>query len=109
MKTVQLYYPFDFSKLNNLNASNVTYMQIGIEQPHSIPYYFYNYENKELTDKQIVSIDSSTQVVTPYLITDKDILEWGNLSTNFLDTNILLENLSDEDKKYLIIDIGYEE
>lgn len=109
MKTVQLYYPFDFSKLNSLNASNVTYIQVGVERPQSTPYYFFVEKNKDLTDDQIVSIDSSLQIITPYLVTDKDILEWSNLATQFLDLNILLKKLSDDDKKYLIIDIGYEQ
>lgn len=109
MKTVQLYYPFDFSKLNSLNASNVTYVQIGVERPQSTPYYFFIEDNKDLIDQQVASIDSSLQVITPYLTTDKDILEWNDLFIQFLDLNILLEKLSDDDKKYLIINIGYEE
>lgn len=109
MKTVQLYYPFDFSKLNNLNISNVTYIQIGIEQPQSFPYFSFIEGNRNLVDQRNVSISSLPSVNVPYLITDKDILEWSELSTNFLNTNMILQNLSDEDKKYLIIDIGYEE
>lgn len=107
MKTIQLYYPFDFSELDNLNVSNVVYMQIGIEQPQSMPYFSFTEENQNLSDQQTVSISSSL-VDAPYLVTDKDVLEWSELFTQSLNTNMVLENLSDYNKRYLIIDIGYE-
>lgn len=90
MKSLQLIYPS-----NNTLLSNVTYLQIGIHRPHNIPVT----EIPEYTNfKSIVKINDNI-----YTITDRDILEFGDIYF----TSLLIEIL-DVNNPFLIIDLAYE-
>lgn len=92
MKMQQFVGPFQEST-KVLNAENVTYLQIGVEHPYSIPIL-------ELDDNNwpiIVSINSQD-----FVITDKDILEL-KLDHESI-TITIYENLN----PYVIINIAYE-
>lgn len=90
MKSLQLIYPS-----NNMILSNVTYLQIGIHRPYNIPIA----EISEYTDfKSIVKINNNI-----YTITDKDILEFGDIYFTSLSIEIL-----DVNNPFLIIDLAYE-
>lgn len=92
MKMQQFVGPFQEST-KVLNAENVTYLQIGVEYPYSIPIL-------ELDDNNwpiVVSINSQD-----FVITDKDILE---LELNHESITVTVyENLN----PYVIINIAYE-
>ena len=64
MKAKQFIGPFSAGQSIDLGLSGVTYVQIGIEHPHSIPI-------SEFTPTVILSINN-----TNYCITEKDILEF---------------------------------
>jgi len=86
MKTIQLKYPFQPISLN------AKYIQIGIERPHNIPISLLN---------EPFSIPIRINNVT-YAITDKEILEFGNIYGT--STVEVLE----KNNPYLIIDLAYE-
>ena len=92
MKMQQFVVPFQEST-KVLNAEHVTYLQIGVEYPYSIPIL-------ELDDNNwpiVVSINSQN-----FVITDKDILE---LELNHESITVTVyENLN----PYVIINIAYE-
>ena len=96
MKTVQLVYP----RNSNISLRNVIYCQIGIEHPHSIPISEIFNDNFQA----ILRIGESANNSKIYTITDKEILEFGNIYFNSLYINIL-----DISNPYLIIDIAYKE
>ena len=85
MKSIQLIYP-------NLTASldNLKYVQIGIERPHNV----HIEEDFELS--AAVRINNIT-----YIITDKDILEFGDIES-------LQLSIIDSSNPYLIVDLAYE-
>lgn len=90
MKSLQLMYPS-----NNTVLSNVIYLQIGIHRPHNIPIT----EIPEYTNfKSIVKIND-----TIYTLTDRDILEFGDVYFTSLAIEIL-----DINNPFLIIDLAYE-
>lgn len=91
MKAKQFIGPFSTGQSIDLGLSNVTYLQIGIEHPHSIPI-------SEQEPEVILSINNIT-----YSITDKDILEFEYL--NLSNLSIVIE---EADNPYFIIDIAYE-
>ena len=86
MKTIQLKYPFPLISLN------AKYIQIGIERPHNIPISL-PYEPFSTP----IRINNRR-----YAITDKEILEFGNIYGTF--TIEVLE----KNNPYLIIDLAYE-
>lgn len=90
MKTRQFIGPFSIGQSLELDLSDVTYVQIGIEHPHSIPIS----EESPVTILSINNID--------YSITEKDILEFENLNLSQL--SIIIE---EADNPYFIIDIAY--
>ena len=90
MKSLQIMYPTTTSVL----LDNVTYVQIGVERPHSNPL-------SEMIDfAAIISINGKR-----YSVTDRDILEFGqiDMSKFQLDLKIL-----DVNNPYLIVDLAYE-
>lgn len=91
MKTKQFIGPFSVGQLIDLGLSNVTYIQIGIEHPHSVPI-------SEQESTVILLINNVT-----YAITEKDILEFENL--NLSNLSIVIEEANNP---YFIIDIAYE-
>ena len=86
MKTIQLKYPFPLTSLN------AKYIQIGIERPHNIPVV--------LSDEPFsipIKINDTT-----YAITDKEILEFGDIyGTSTIE-------VLERNNPYLIIDLAYE-
>lgn len=74
------------------------YLQIGIEHPHSIPIFEFEETEKGINYPYIVSINNST-----YLITERDVLEFANLSI----ANLTIKFL--QDSPYLIVNVAYEE
>lgn len=91
MKAKQFIGPFSTGQSIDLGLSSVTYLQIGIEHPHSIPI-------SEQEPEVILSINNVT-----YSITDKDILEFENL--NLSNLSIVIEEANNP---YFIINIAYE-
>ena len=88
MKVKQLLYP---TSTGQITLRNVTYLQIGVERPHSAPI-------SEIEDFNVVlSINGIT-----YTVTDKEILEFGDVYFTTLSINIL-----DANNPYLIVDLGY--
>lgn len=86
MKTIQLRYPFQPIILN------AKYIQIGIERPHNIPI---------LLPNEPFSIPIKINNIT-YAITDKEILEFGNIyGTSTIE-------ILEKNNPYLIIDLAYE-
>lgn len=96
MKMQQFIGPFQNNDLE-LHAENVTYLQIGIEYPYSIPLLELEEENNNIIWPLIVTINSQD-----FIITDKNILE---LKLNHESINIRIhKNLS----PYIIINVAYE-
>lgn len=91
MKSKQFIGPFSINQSLDLGLSNVTYIQIGIEHPHSIPI-------SEKSPTVILSINN-----IDYAITEKDILEFENL--NLSNLSIVVKEANNP---YFIIDIAYE-
>lgn len=94
---------------NNLifNKPNVTYLQIGIEHPHSIPLFEIPEDNGDIQWPIIVTINKNLNNVgatqRDYVITENDILE-------FELNNDKVEVIIHENKNpYLIINIAYED
>lgn len=90
MKVLQYSAPFQNPIIVNLEGK--TYVQIGIECPHSVPFV----EKGE--QPYVLSING-----TRYTLGYKDILEFENLDFTRLTINILSSNT-----KYLILNIAYE-
>ena len=91
MKAKQFIGPFSAGQSIDLGLSGVTYVQIGIEHPHSIPI-------SESAPTVILSINN-----TNYCITEKDILEFEQLDLDQLSITVQEAN-----NPYFIIDIVYE-
>ena len=91
MKAKQFIGPFSTGQSIDLGLSGVTYVQIGIEHPHSIPI-------SESAPTVILSINN-----TDYCITEKDILEFEQLDLDQL--SIIVQEANNP---YFIIDIAYE-
>ena len=91
MKSLQLTYPF----LNCQLPDNVTYLQIGIQNPYNIPI-------TELLENNSMYIPVKIKN-KEYTITDKDILEFSDI--HFRGTNLISLN---SNNKYIIADIVYE-
>ena len=91
MRAKQFIGPFSAGQSIDLGLSGVTYVQIGIEHPHSIPI-------SESAPTAILSINN-----TNYCITEKDILEFEQLDLDQLSITVQEAN-----NPYFIIDIAYE-
>ena len=91
MRAKQFIGPFSARQSIDLGLSGVTYVQIGIEHPHSIPI-------SESAPTVILSINN-----TNYCITEKDILEFEQLDLDQLSITVQEAN-----NTYFIIDIAYE-
>lgn len=91
MKAKQFIGPFSVGQSIDLGLSGVTYVQIGIEYPYSIPI-------SESVPTIILSINN-----TNYCITEKDILEFEQLDLDQLSITVQEAN-----NPYFIIDIAYE-
>lgn len=91
MRAKQFIGPFSAGQSIDLGLSGVTYVQIGIEHPHSIPI-------SESAPTVILSINN-----TNYCITEKDILEFEQLDLDQLSITVQEAN-----NPYFIIDIAYE-
>ena len=90
------------------NKSNVSYLQLGIERPHSIPISELDDINNDSDWPIVVAINSSTPEITTtkdFVITTKDILE---LKPNGL-TTITVTIKDNIDNPYLIINAAYED
>lgn len=90
-----------------LNKRNVTYLQIGIEHPQSIPISEIP-ENNDVIDWPIIiginrSSNNSNFTEKDYIITDKDILEF---ELNHETVNI---TIYENENPYLIINVAYED
>ena len=91
--------PFNKSLiLSDISSSGspvkLKYLQIGIEYPHSIPIS----EFEENDYSYIISINDSR-----YLITERDVLEFSNLSVTSFKIDFL------KNSRYLIVNVTYEE
>ena len=91
MRAKQFIGPFSAGQSIDLGLSGVTYVQIGIEHPHSIPI-------SESAPTVILSINN-----TNYCITEKDILEFEQLDLDQFSITVQEAN-----NPYFIIDIAYE-
>lgn len=99
MKTQQIIYPKDTSIILN----DVAYLQIGVERPYSIPIsetiIKQNGQWSEIYEFNLVlSINGKD-----YSVSDRDILEFGDVYFNPLRISIKETN-----DPYLIIDLAYE-
>lgn len=93
MKTKQFVGPFNNTPINlNLSGSNI--VQIGIECPRGLPWAF----------DESIPMPTAKVVINgkEYIITEKEILEWENLSLN--NPTIIIRETS----PYVIVDISYE-
>lgn len=106
MKLEQFIGPFTTNQIV-FNKSNVSYLQLGIEHPHSIPIS----ELDDFTEQDwpiVIAINSSTpNLITQkdFIITTKDILE---LKPNGLST-ITVRIKENINNPYLIINAAYED
>lgn len=94
-----------FNSNLTLNKQNVTYLQIGIEHPHSIPISELEESNNNIQWPIIIGINKSSnnQSEHDYIITENDSLE---LELNHETINIIIyENKN----PYLIINVAYED
>ena len=92
MKSLQWTYPF-FQIL----LENVTYLQIGIQRPYSIPITEISEEESE---KIPIRVNGQN-----FTITDMDILEFSDI--HFRNLNIQIDR-NDRCLKYIIVDLAYE-
>ena len=103
MKLDQFIGPFTSNLV--LNRSDVTYLQIGVEHPHSTPISEINedeYGNIEWPI--IVSINKGNQQTErDFIITEKDLLEF---ELNHEPVNIIIHKNLDP---YIIINVAYED
>jgi hypothetical protein len=73
----------------------LTYLQIGIESPHSIPISEFEDNDFSFT----CSINGKN-----YLVTERDVLEFSNLSLETISVTFVKPN-----NPYLIVNVAYEE
>lgn len=93
MKTKQFVGPFDNSAID-LDLSGAAIIQMGIECPRGLPWAF---DNSIPMPTATITIDGKE-----FILTEKEILEWENLSLN--SSVIIIKNAS----PYVIVDISYE-
>ena len=94
-----------------LNFTNITYMQIGIECPHSIPVSEVDFDNEEqfitLAINEFESnFDNTITADTTqrrFILSDKDILEF-----RYNKARVHL-HIWDNDNPYMIINIAYQD
>lgn len=93
MKAKQFIGPFNNTAIN-LDLSGVSIIQIGIECPRGLPWAF----------DGSIPMPAATIIINgeEYILTEKEILEWENLS--LLNPTIVIKNTS----PYVILDISYE-
>lgn len=114
----QYTYPFiDFTEDNKiiLSFTNIKFIQIGVECPHSIPIFLYNeFKNNELLNGEIFNPNSESLDIKiseindnilehVYKINSPDILEFNNLNKK----NLVIEIPSPKNP-YTIITIAYD-
>lgn len=100
MKVIQKIGPF--LEPITFNLSNITYLKIGIEHPHSIPITNYN-DDYNFDDHIIVSINKqNNQSSHDFIITEKDILE---LIVHKENLNVQVHESNDP---YIIITVAYD-
>jgi len=93
MRLEQYVGPFSTNQVI-FNKSNVKYLQLGIEHPHSIPL-------SEFDWPIVLSIDNSTD----FVLTTKDILEFKPMNRETITVTIK----KGQDNPYLIINAAYED
>ena len=99
MKTVQLIYPSN----TMVNLSHVAYVQIGIQRPHNIPITEIIEWGKAQVPEVYKEISTCIRINGElYTITDRDILEFGDVYFRTLNVELL------ETNPYLIVDLAYE-
>ena len=91
----------------------LSYLQIGIEHPHSIPISEFEKEaelsdgsiQKKITYPCIISINDLQQQssIQQFLLTERDVLEFTDLSIGSFEIEFLQNN------PYLIVNVAYEE
>ena len=97
MKLEQYIGPFTANQVI-FNKSNVKYLQLGIEHPHSIP--LSEFENDDWPI--IFSIDNYTD----FVLTTKDILEFKPMGSQ---QALIITIKEGQDNPYLIINAAYED
>lgn len=106
MKFEQYIGPFTSNTLI-FNKRNVTYLQIGIEHPHSIPISEIPENNNNIEWPIIIGINrnsnSSNFMEKDYVITDYDALEF---ELNHETVNVVIY---ENNNPYLIINVAYED
>ena len=104
MKLDQFIGPFKSNNTIIFSRPNVTYLQIGIEHPHSVPISEIEENNNNIQWPLIVGINKGTsQSEHDYIITDKNILE---LELNHETVSVIVYKNLDP---YLIINVAYED
>ena len=91
----------------------LSYLQVGIEHPHSIPISEFEEEEKlpdgsiqkKITYPCIISINDfqPQSPIQQYVLTERDVLEFTDISMGSLEIEIL------QDNPYLIVNVAYEE
>ena len=105
MKSLQIIYP----KTDSIILNNVTYLQIGIERPHSAPISETIKEDngqwvEQYSFNSVIGISTDGGITyKSYTITDKDILEFGDIYI----TNLRVR-IDEPNNPYLIVDLAYE-
>lgn len=98
MRVKQFIGPFSAGTQLNVGSSlsGATFVKIGIEHPRTPPY-------EEILNKNPVGYDIILKINgSQYAITERDILEFDNLST----ANMIID-IVDVNNPYLLINIGY--
>ena len=97
MKVKQFIGPFTNGSQIDVGSSlsGATFVQIGIEHPRTPPY---SEIDKSVGYPVILNINS-----VDYVVTERDVLEFSNLSTR----NMVI-TVKDTKDPYLLINIGYE-
>ena len=102
MKIDQFIGPFTSNLV--FNRRNVTYLQIGIEHPHSIPLTEIEEDNGNIQWPIIVGINKGqNQSQHDFVITEKDILELE------LKHELVTVTIYENDNPYLIVNVAYED
>jgi len=105
MKTIQLSYPWNDSKLIELK-NKVSFLQIGVECPHIFPLEHLIEHNKNWSSEVVVNIttnNSNNSTSNAYTISDKESLEFSDLYVTSLGVSVVKVS-----NPYIIIDISYE-
>lgn len=105
MRLQQFVGPFTENQIL-LNKSNITYLQLGIEHPHSIPLSeLENVDDSEVIIGVYQTDDISNITQQDFIMFDKDILEFKLNGWQKINVIIRKEN----NNPYLIINAAYED